>query len=261
MSKENLFIERIKKNIFYPLMLQTTREKYDSLVVYVCKILLFDHNKIKYPYQPDGKTIFYSYKTLNNITKNNFKKTIKLLILLYKLKNEIDFDLEWEINKCIEYSIDLDWFNPGIQIESWKIIYNNKEYNNILLRSTEQKIIKKIYTIEESINKHNIIFYKNFEDLQINNKLLKISEIVKEDINLKKWIVLLYTILKEWPKLDINDYMSYYKEYNKGNFNWKYTKNLKDLRDAKSRLKKLGNKLWFKLIKNKEWFFDISLTD
>lgn len=184
MNKEILFAKRIFNNIFHPLIHKTTKENYDSIVIYVCKNFPFDYNddKIKYTYYPYfDNTPEYSYKTLDNITNNKLNETIKVLILLYDFKDKIAFDLENEINKCIEYSIKLDWFNPGIYFEKWNIIRDINEINkkvmcnNTKIALSKYKNVKKIWDIIKN-DDWNFIYKLTYLENKVVDIIIKMSE-------------------------------------------------------------------------------------
>jgi hypothetical protein len=180
------------------------------------------------------------------------------------------FNITWYI-ELLEFD---DWvsrvwlnnININFKIKVLQKFYDDftKKEEKIIIEKDNQEIKinleKKIKKLDktEIINKNGIIFYSDFINIQVKDKLHKLDDLLKVDSNFKNWIVLLFTILKEWPKRDINDYLSQFIKYKKDYFNWR-NKNVKNLNNAKSRLNWLWKNLWFKLMKNENDLFDISL--
>lgn len=139
MNKEESFVLRTNEVIFKTIFQCLMAPKiYSELFKYICIKLPRNSNDRKFIYEVDIhdngiKEIFY--KPLYSITDNDFKITIKIILLLY----EYDFNNKYGIRDLIENCLNdskEEWYNPWIYIVNWEMCtqdYENKYVINKIM--------------------------------------------------------------------------------------------------------------------------------
>lgn len=263
---------------FYKDLTSSDYKKYNGSKLYIPDVSLWpiNHSLIKSEIEEyknkweNRKLVLWSYELYKNEYQTN-SVLEKLWELTDKYDNKSIIIKEWEVwdEKNIlwymVYTIDLLGSLLSLQDDDiikinsisfdQNVIFNISLLKNISKKLNEDILYKKLLDISEDINKNGFIFYEWIRDFQVRDDLKEFEEI---DKNLKAWIYLLYAILKEWWKIDINDYLSAFKRYRKDKFWWRDTKG-SDLDNAKSRLKQFLKEIWGEIIKNDDNKFEIVL--
>ena len=222
------------------------------------------YNEIKRYYK---KWLNWDFYLLND---KLFKKEYQVNTILKKIKNlEKLYDKSKIVIKNKEvYSDSIDLFSvllylqnesilniEGVNFDEKDVYFNLGLLKDIVVKIDDNFSYQKMLDYKEDFNKNGFIFYVWINDFQVRDMIYKFEEI---DKNLWAWIYLLYTILKEWWKENIDDYLSLYKKYRKDKF-WGRETKTSDLINAKSRLNNFLNIIWAELVKNNENKFEIVL--
>lgn len=127
------FVTRINENIFLVLIDKLWQLKYDEIVIEICKKLPFDstNNEIRFK---NYLIWWYSYKSLNILTNNDYYQTIKILNLLKNINfNIYNFDLEKLIDQCYNDTFQSDGVDLKWNIRTEKNPMDNQKYSDLWL--------------------------------------------------------------------------------------------------------------------------------
>lgn len=147
----------------------------------------------------------------------------------------------------------IDIITPGITLEDTEITLEDTDIPILDLDPFPEGVENmRVVHMQDLRNRDLVKFDIGNDLLQIDNTEFRLSTILR-DSNNKPAVILLYTILEEWNKKNISDYLERFNYNKKVKFNWRWI--VKDLKNAFIRLKKFCKDYWLKVNKN----FDITL--